>query len=35
MQEGIKIKSKDIYFEISILYLAINSLIDIFINTQN
>ena len=35
MQEGMRIKSKDIHFEISIFYLAINSFIGIFINTQN
>ena len=30
MQEGIRIKSKDIFFVISIFYLAINFFIDIF-----
>jgi len=35
MQEGIKIKSKDINFVISTFYLAINSLIGISKNTQN
>ena len=34
MQEGIKIKSKDINFFISIFYLAINLFIDILIITQ-
>ena len=34
MQEGIKIKSKDINFFISIFYLAINLFIDIFMITQ-
>ena len=34
MQEGIKIKSIDINFVISIFYLAINLSIDIFIITQ-
>ena len=33
-QEGMRIKSKDIHFEIYIFYLAINSFIDIFLNTQ-
>ena len=31
MQEGMRIKSKDIHIEISIFYLAINMFIDIFI----
>ena len=35
MQEGIRIKSKDIHFEISIFYLAINLFIGIFTDTQN
>ena len=35
MQEGIKIKSIDINFVISIFYLAINLFVDIFIITQN
>jgi len=30
-----RIKSKDIHFEISIFYLAINAFIGIFINTQS
>ena len=34
MQDGIKKKSNDINFDISIFYLAINLLIDIFIITQ-
>ena len=34
MQEGMRIKSKDINFAISIFYLAINLFIDIFIITQ-
>jgi len=32
MQEGMRIKSKDIHFEISIFYLAKNKFIGIFIN---
>ena len=35
MQEGMRIKSKDIHFVISIFYLAINLLIGISKNTQN
>ena len=35
MQKGMRIKSKDIHFGISIFYLAINEFIGIFINTQN
>ena len=35
MQEGMRIKSKDIHFEISIFYLAINSFNGSFMNTQN
>jgi len=34
MQDGMRIKSKDIHFVISIFYLAINLLIDIFIITK-
>ena len=34
MQEGIKIKSKDINFVISTFYLAINSFTYIFINIK-
>ena len=33
MQKGIKIKSKDIYFGISIFYLAINLYSDMFVIT--
>ena len=35
MQKGMRIKSKDIYFGISIFYLAINYYICIFINPKN
>jgi len=34
MQEGMRIKSKDIIFFNSIFYLAINLFIDIFVNTK-
>jgi len=34
MQEGMRIKSKDIHFENSINYLAINSHIGILLNKQ-
>ena len=34
MQEGMRIKSKDIHFGISIFYLAINLFIDIFMTAS-
>ena len=35
MQEGMRIKSKDIHYGISIFYLAINWFIGLFTNTED